>query len=76
MVTNASPAETSLDTRHESSDQTPPRRPGGGERLSQLRTELAATPLSADLRLLPEATLNWLCRYLDLSEHRQQCQRD
>ena len=39
--------------------------------LEQLRTELAATPLSADLRLLPEATLNWLCRHLDLSQHLQ-----
>ena len=37
----------------------------------QLRTALAATPLSADLRLLPEATLNWLCRHLDLSQHLQ-----
>jgi hypothetical protein len=37
--------------------------------LEQLRTALAATPLSADLRLLPEATLNWLCRHLDLSQH-------
>ena len=39
--------------------------------LEQLRTALAATPLSADLRLLPEATLNWLCRHLDLSQHLQ-----
>lgn len=39
--------------------------------LEQLRTGLAATPLSADLRLLPEATLNWLCRHLDLSQHLQ-----
>jgi predicted amidohydrolase len=39
--------------------------------LKQLRTALAATPLSADLRLLPEATLNWLCRHLDLSQHPQ-----
>ncbi len=37
--------------------------------LEQLRTALVATPLSADLRLLPEATLNWLCRHLDLSQH-------
>jgi hypothetical protein len=39
--------------------------------LEQLRTALAPTPLSADLRLLPEATLNWLCRNLDLSQHLQ-----
>ena len=39
--------------------------------LEQLRTALAPTPLSADLRLLPEATLNWLCRHLDLSQHLQ-----
>jgi hypothetical protein len=39
--------------------------------LEQLRTALSATPLSADLRLLPEATLNWLCRHLDLSQHLQ-----
>jgi predicted amidohydrolase len=39
--------------------------------LEQLRTALAATPLSADLRLLPEATLNWLCRHLDLSQYLQ-----
>jgi hypothetical protein len=39
--------------------------------LEQLRTALAATPLSADLRLSPEATLNWLCRHLDLSQHLQ-----
>jgi len=39
--------------------------------LEQLRTALAGTPLSADLRLLPEATLNWLCRHLDLSQHLQ-----
>jgi hypothetical protein len=39
--------------------------------LEQLRTALAAMPLSADLRLLPEATLNWLCRHLDLSQHLQ-----
>jgi hypothetical protein len=39
--------------------------------LEQLRTALAATPLSADLRLLPEATLNWLCRHLDLNQHLQ-----
>ena len=39
--------------------------------LEQLRTALAVTPLSADLRLLPEATLNWLCRHLDLSQHLQ-----
>jgi len=39
--------------------------------LEQLRTALAATPLSADLRLLPEATLNWLCRHSGLSDHLQ-----
>jgi hypothetical protein len=39
--------------------------------LENLRTALAATPLSAGLRLLPEATLNWLCRHLDLSQHLQ-----
>ena len=39
--------------------------------LEELRTALAATPLSADLRLLPEATLNWLCRHLDLSQRLQ-----
>jgi hypothetical protein len=39
--------------------------------LEQLRTALAATPLSADLRLLPEATLNWVCRHLGLSQHLQ-----
>lgn len=39
--------------------------------LELLRTALSATPLSADLRLLPEATLNWLCRHLDLSQHLQ-----
>jgi hypothetical protein len=39
--------------------------------LEQLRTTLAATPLTADLRLLPEAMLNWLCRHLDLSQHLQ-----
>jgi hypothetical protein len=39
--------------------------------LEELRTALTATPLSADLRLLPEATLNWLCRHLDLSQHLQ-----
>jgi len=39
--------------------------------LEQLRTALAATPLSAALRLLAEATLNWLCRHLDLSQHLQ-----
>ena len=39
--------------------------------LEQLRTALAPTSLSADLRLLPEATLNWLCRHLDLSQHLQ-----
>jgi hypothetical protein len=27
--------------------------------------------MSADLRLSPEATLNWLCRHLDLSQHLQ-----
>ena len=39
--------------------------------LEQLRTALAPTSQSADLRLLPEATLNWLCRHLDLSQHLQ-----
>jgi len=39
--------------------------------LEQLRTALVPTPLSADLRLSPEATLNWLCRHLDLSQHLQ-----
>jgi hypothetical protein len=39
--------------------------------LEQLRTALAATPLSTDLRLLPEATLNWLCRHLEISQHLQ-----
>ena len=39
--------------------------------LEQLRTALAAVLLSPDLRLLPEATLNWLCRHLDLSQHLQ-----
>ncbi|MCX6921734.1 MAG: hypothetical protein NT154_00720, partial [Verrucomicrobia bacterium] len=39
--------------------------------LELLRTALAATPLLADLRLLPEATLNWLCRHLWLSQHLQ-----
>src|ERR1017187_2634670 len=39
--------------------------------LEQLRTALAAMSLLADLRLLPEATLNWLCRHLDLSQHLQ-----
>jgi hypothetical protein len=39
--------------------------------LEQLRTALAATPLPADLRLLPEATLNWLWRHLDLSQYLQ-----
>jgi hypothetical protein len=39
--------------------------------LDQLRTETAATPLPTNLKLLPEATLNWLCRHLDLSQHLQ-----
>ena len=39
--------------------------------LEQLRIGLAATPLSADLRLLPEETLNWLCRHLELSQQLQ-----
>jgi hypothetical protein len=39
--------------------------------LEQLRPALATAPLPADLRLLPEATLNWLCRHLDLSQHLQ-----
>ena len=37
--------------------------------LDQLRTEIAAIPLPANPRLLPEATLNWLCRHLELSQH-------
>ncbi len=44
LLTNASPAETPLASSHERSDQTRPRRPGGGERLCQaLRS---AEPLS------------------------------
>ena len=39
--------------------------------LEQLRTALVPMSLSADLRLLPEATLNWLCRHLDLSQYLQ-----
>jgi len=39
--------------------------------LGQLWIALTPAPLSADLRLLPEATLNWLCRHLDLSQYLQ-----
>jgi hypothetical protein len=37
--------------------------------LDQLRTDTAAIPLPANLKLLPEATINWLCRHLELSQH-------
>ena len=37
--------------------------------LDQLRTDTAATPLPANLKILLEATLNWLCRHLELSQH-------
>jgi hypothetical protein len=42
--------------------------------LEQMRAAAPPIPLPADLKLLPEATLNWLCRHLDLSPHLHQGQ--
>jgi hypothetical protein len=37
--------------------------------LDQLRAAAPSIPLPADLKLLPEASLNWLCHHFDICAH-------
>jgi hypothetical protein len=43
--------------------------------LEQLRVAASTSTLPADLRLLPEAVLNWFCRHLELSQYLERNQK-
>lgn len=43
--------------------------------LEQLRTAATTSTLPADLRLLPEALFNWLCRHFEISQYLERNQK-